>query len=62
LKKPQLQRNFEFLASHDVLTGLHNRRYLNGKLAKEIKKANKVRGALSLILLDLDHFKQVNDL
>ncbi|MDD3981521.1 MAG: diguanylate cyclase [Spirochaetales bacterium] len=58
----ELQRNFEFLASHDVLTGLHNRRYLNEVLAKEIEKANKVRGVLSLFLLDLDHSKRVNDL
>ncbi len=58
----ELQRNLEFLASHDVLTGLHNRRYLNEVLASEIEKANRNRGVLSLILLDLDHFKRVNDL
>jgi diguanylate cyclase (GGDEF)-like protein len=58
----ELQRKFEFLASHDVLTGLYNRRYLNEVLAKEIEKANREQGALSLIMLDLDHFKQVNDL
>ncbi|MDX9828125.1 MAG: diguanylate cyclase, partial [Spirochaetia bacterium] len=58
----ELQRKFEFLASHDVLTGLHNRRYLNDVLAIEIEKANKDRGALSLIMLDLDHFKRINDL
>jgi diguanylate cyclase (GGDEF)-like protein len=58
----ELQRKFEFLASHDVLTGLYNRRYLNEALAKEIENAKKERKALSLILLDLDHFKQVNDL
>ena len=46
----------------DSLTGLHNRRYLSTSLADEIGKAKKSQLSLSLLMIDLDHFKRVNDL
>ncbi len=45
----------------DVLTGLYNRRYFNEALAKEIKKAQRSERPFTLITLDLDHLKQIND-
>ncbi|MFB5759419.1 sensor domain-containing diguanylate cyclase [Paenibacillus medicaginis] len=45
------------LANTDMVTGLHNRRYLNAKIMDDQK--NDVCG--SLILLDIDHFKKIND-
>lgn len=48
-------------AVRDGLTGLHNRRYLDERLAQEFAYAARHGAALSTILLDLDHFKSVND-
>lgn len=57
----ELQRRLEFLAIHDELTGLYNRRYLDEFASREIEKAKRTRGEFSMIMLDLDHFKLVND-
>jgi two-component system cell cycle response regulator len=45
----------------DPLTGLHNRRYMEGHLATLVKEAQRDHRALSVLLADIDHFKQVND-
>ncbi len=45
----------------DFLTGIYNRRMFDTLLAAEIARACRYRSALSLIMLDLDFFKQVND-
>ncbi|WP_374339531.1 diguanylate cyclase [Leeia sp.] len=55
-----LQRINE-LATHDDLTGCYNRRFLFNLLQQEQQKSLRYRHPVSLILLDLDHFKQVND-
>ncbi len=49
------------LAKRDDLTGLYNDRYFNQKLSEEVDRAEHDGGELSLIFLDLDHFKAVND-
>jgi diguanylate cyclase (GGDEF)-like protein len=49
------------LSNTDHLTGLFNRRYLMDALEKEVQRSCRKGGNLSLILLDIDHFKQVND-
>lgn len=51
----------EQLANTDELTGLANRRHLMQKLAVEVDRAHRYHRPLSLIVLDLDHFKRVND-
>jgi len=48
-------------AIHDDLTGLHNRRYFNERLMDEVDRAKRYGGTISLLLADIDHFKQVND-
>jgi len=48
-------------ALHDPLTGLHNRRHLEERLLAEISAAQRHGRPLSLLVADLDHFKQVND-
>ncbi|AVO49430.1 GGDEF domain-containing protein [Melaminivora suipulveris] len=49
------------LASHDALTGLANRRTLVQALARDMAHAVRIRGPYALVLLDIDHFKTVND-
>ncbi len=51
----------EALSSTDPLTGLSNRRQLSLTLTEAIRQARRRDGALSLLLLDLDRFKQIND-
>jgi len=57
VSQTQLQR----MATSDSLTGLPNRYVLNGVLAREVTRANEEGKPLSLIWLDLDHFKKIND-
>jgi len=49
------------LATHDALTGMLNRREFNRILAEETERASRFGRNFSLVMLDLDHFKSVND-
>ena len=51
----------EFLAFHDTLTRLYNRRYLLQQLQETIALSHRYHQSFSLIMLDLDYFKKVND-
>jgi len=48
-------------SNRDGLTGIHNRRYLEELLNKEFSRAQRYGSMMSLIMLDIDHFKRVND-
>jgi two-component system, cell cycle response regulator len=48
-------------AMTDALTGVHNRRYLELRLGEEIRRARSVGSALSVLFVDIDHFKGFND-
>jgi len=50
-----------FLAYHDPLTGLLNRRVMESVLMREFARYQRYPNILSLVFLDLDHFKHVND-
>ncbi|TDY03988.1 sensor domain-containing diguanylate cyclase [Thiohalophilus thiocyanatoxydans] len=54
-------QDLERLASTDSLTGAANRRALMARAEQEIARAERYKLPLSLILLDLDHFKEIND-
>jgi diguanylate cyclase (GGDEF)-like protein len=54
-------RELELLATTDELTGLHNRRSLLHRLKFETARAKRFRAPLSAVMIDLDHFKQIND-
>lgn len=56
-----LSRRLEALSGTDPLTGLPNRRALEDRLAVEVARANRYGAPLALVMVDLDHFKQVND-
>ncbi|MGE0051560.1 MAG: diguanylate cyclase [Arcobacter sp.] len=51
----------EYQASHDKLTGLFNRNRFDEIYSKEIKRAKRYNNDLSIILFDIDNFKNVND-
>lgn len=55
------QALLESRAQRDPLTQLYNRRYLYDRLKTEIERSNRHERNLSLIMLDLDHFKGIND-
>ena len=54
-------RRLEELATTDSLTRLMNRRALLDRLNAEVDRARRFKSQLSLLMLDLDHFKSVND-
>ncbi|TWH59367.1 diguanylate cyclase (GGDEF)-like protein [Desulfitobacterium sp. LBE] len=54
-------KNIIYYAYKDPLTDLYNRRYLYEKLESELKRLNRSKTALSLVIIDIDHFKKVND-
>jgi diguanylate cyclase (GGDEF)-like protein len=58
----QLRLDLERLASTDHLTGLHNRRAFLDHCERELVRSSRGTEPVSLVLIDLDHFKQVNDL
>lgn len=55
------ERNLETISVTDELTGLFNRRFLNASLVKKIAAARRSGTNLSLLMLDVDHFKDFND-
>jgi len=61
LENIQLLRHSEELSVTDDLTKLYNSRYLNACLLREVQRARRYRSQVSLIFLDLDGFKNVND-
>jgi diguanylate cyclase (GGDEF)-like protein len=61
LEKALLLHRAEELSVTDDLTRLYNSRYLNQALRREVKRVNRGGKPLSLLFLDLDGFKQVND-
>jgi diguanylate cyclase (GGDEF)-like protein len=56
-----LLNDLELRALQDPLTGLYNRRYMDQRLDQEVTFARRHGSCVSLLLLDLDHFKAVND-
>lgn len=55
------KEELERLANFDSLTGLHNRQAILGKLCELINRAKRYKEDFTLIMLDIDHFKRVND-
>ena len=56
-----LQKELEEQAIRDSLTGLYNRRFLDETLSRELSRAERDKYSVSIVLLDLDHFKVFND-
>ncbi len=49
------------LAMQDPLTGLHNRRYAQDRLVAEINRAQRLKSSLTVLMMDLDDLKRIND-
>ncbi|MBU1053619.1 MAG: diguanylate cyclase [Proteobacteria bacterium] len=49
------------MSTHDELTGLYNRRYFGEVLERETERSKRYHEALALCIVDLDHFKNIND-
>jgi two-component system cell cycle response regulator len=60
LLRNRLEESVE-LAATDALTGLFNRRYMEGHVRTLMQSAHQSRRPLSMLIADIDHFKQVND-
>ncbi|MUG99034.1 diguanylate cyclase [Scytonema sp. UIC 10036] len=61
LANMKLHEAIQYQSVRDPLTGLFNRRYLEESLEREFARAEHQKQALSIIMLDVDHFKQFND-
>jgi diguanylate cyclase (GGDEF)-like protein/PAS domain S-box-containing protein len=57
----RLQARLREMAFHDSLTGLYNRHYMEPTLKRELARAAREKYPASFIMIDIDHFKQVND-
>ena len=54
-------RQLEYLVDHDFLTGLYNRRWFERELAREVERASRYGTPGAVLVIDLDHFKDIND-
>lgn len=61
LERNRLVKKIRELAVRDELTGLHNRRELLRFLGYEVMKSQRYSRPLSLLMMDVDHFKEIND-
>jgi len=61
LREREAQGELERLSVTDGLTGLYNRRHLMGTLSNEVQRSRRLRRTFSVLLADVDHFKQYND-
>ena len=60
-EREAMRQRLEYLARHDALTGLFNRQYTQKLLEQEIERCERYDVALSVLIIDIDHFKRVND-
>src|SRR6266436_6363178 len=57
----QRANQFQLISITDPLTGLHNRRYLEARLAEELSRSKRYNYPLSFMMIDIDDFKVYND-
>lgn len=60
-ERAKLMEELSKAAKEDVLTGVYNRRYFTEVLLNEIKRSKRFEHPITLAMIDLDHFKEIND-
>ncbi len=60
-ERKQDEEKLEYLATHDSLTELYNRRVLERRMTEEMDRATRYGHVISACMLDIDHFKSIND-
>ncbi len=61
IERKQIEDKLKHMASHDPLTGLYNRQVMEQGLNDEIQRSTRYKHSMSIFVLDIDHFKVVND-
>jgi diguanylate cyclase (GGDEF)-like protein len=61
IEREEMVRSLEQLAITDGLTGVFNHRYFQMRLENEVKRAHRYKLPFALLMIDLDHFKDIND-
>jgi diguanylate cyclase (GGDEF)-like protein len=56
-----MEKKLKHLATHDPLTGLYNRNELERRIAEDLDRAARYQHPLSIFMVDIDHFKEIND-
>jgi diguanylate cyclase (GGDEF)-like protein len=59
--RKRYEEKLKYLSVHDPLTGLFNRQELRNLLEKEMQRARRYQRDLSVCMIDIDHFKKIND-
>jgi len=59
--RKRAEEKFLYLSVHDPLTGLYNRRVFEQRINEEMERAKRYQRELSIFMLDIDYFKQIND-
>jgi len=59
--RKQYEEELSYRLTHDFLTGLNSRGSLDATIIKEVERASRYGRPLSLLMVDIDHFKKVND-
>jgi diguanylate cyclase (GGDEF)-like protein/PAS domain S-box-containing protein len=62
LSNLKLRQNLRHLSLQDPVTGLYNRRFLEEAIKLQILRAKRAHAPLAVAMMDIDHFKQINDL
>ncbi len=60
-QRKQMENKLKHMATHDPLTGIYNRNEMELRLTDEIERASRYNHNLSIFMLDIDHFKAIND-
>lgn len=60
-ERKRMEQKLELLATQDSLTGLYNRRELEAQLGEEVDRAGRYGRPLSVLWMDVDRFKEIND-
>ena len=60
-ERKQLTDSVVYMARHDQLTGLPNRTVLNDRISQEMQRVRRYGKRLAVLMVDLDHFKRIND-